>query len=107
MPADLAPIPAEPLHPSNAPGRVVAAALERYESAQHPHVGKLVAAIDSGYAAGLAVGRKQTAAEIRDAIWAAKPSVRQFWDTADAARVYALNDAAKIADRIAKGDPTP
>lgn len=50
--------------------------------------------------------RAEVAEEIARAIEAEKPSVSRFWDTADAARVYALNDAAKVArSRAGKGFP--
>jgi hypothetical protein len=45
--------------------------------------------------------RAMVAEEIALAIEATKPSVNHFWDTADAARVYALNDAAKLARKHA------
>lgn len=44
--------------------------------------------------------RKTIAEQIAHRIEARKPSVRQFWDTADAAHVYAYSDAAKIAREI-------
>lgn len=44
--------------------------------------------------------RERVAEEIAKAIEADKPSTRQFWDVADAARVYAANDFAKTARRI-------
>ncbi|MEO3922684.1 hypothetical protein ABGB07_02195 [Micromonosporaceae bacterium B7E4] len=51
--------------------------------------------------------RAEVAEEIARAIEAEKPSVNRFWDTADAARVYALNDAAKLARKHAgKGFPS-
>jgi hypothetical protein len=44
--------------------------------------------------------RRQVAEEIARAIEAKKPSASRFWDSADAAHVYAYNDAAKVAREI-------
>ncbi|MFY1686394.1 hypothetical protein [Plantactinospora sp. WMMB782] len=45
--------------------------------------------------------RAEVAEEIARAIEVERPSAGSFWDTADAARVYALNDAAKVARKYA------
>jgi hypothetical protein len=48
--------------------------------------------------------RAQVAEEIAAKIEALKPSARGFWSTADAAHVYAYNDAARIAREIGRSD---